>query len=399
MQKVYESYTVEDFLENDSFIRWVRSNASDENDFWKRWIAGNPSNLNTMREAETQLKAILSAHRFKPNEGEATLVWERIKATIDRGGKIVNFRKWLSVAAIIIFLAGAGIYFLLNKNSTSFQKKEIAQQNDVKAPDKNKATITLADGTVVYLDEVISDTVANQNGVAVVKDSKGFLSYLTDGKSTNDEKPVFNSLNNPRGSKVINMHLSDGTEVWLNAGSSLKYPVAFTGSDRRVELTGEGYFEVAKIKNRKFLVKTGIATTEVLGTHFNISAYEEEGPIRTTLLEGKVQVINAKNTIMLNPGQQAIAKTDGKLSKENVDVEQVIAWKNGYFSFYQADLEEVMNKLARWYDLTVEYKGSVPNRVFEGEIQNDLTLAEALKILAKNKINFRIEGKKLIIMP
>jgi len=196
--------------------------------------------------------------------------------------------------------------------------------------------------------------------------------------------------------------LPDGTRVWLNAASSLTYPTSFSGNERRVSVTGEAYFEVAHNQQLPFRVSVNNRTTiEVLGTHFNVNAYSDEASISTTLLEGKVKVMAGKKFQMLSPGQQAQVSASMDLRwNKNADLRETIAWKNGAFSFNQADLPTVLRQLSRWYNIQVEYLGKIPEAKFTGEIGRSLTLDQVLKGLAKTRINYRIEtGNKLLIMP
>jgi ferric-dicitrate binding protein FerR (iron transport regulator) len=192
--------------------------------------------------------------------------------------------------------------------------------------------------------------------------------------------------------------LADGTKVWLNAASSLRFPAAFAGKERIVELNGEGYFEVAKNASMPFHVRVHDMDVQVLGTHFNINAYTDETAMRTTLLEGSVQVSQGEQTQLLTPGQQAAASQNGQIQlADGVDVEEVMAWKNGMFQFQGADLETILRQAARWYDIDVEYKQRISDR-FSGQISKNVNLSQLLKILElTGKVHFEIEGRKIIV--
>ena len=193
--------------------------------------------------------------------------------------------------------------------------------------------------------------------------------------------------------------MSDGTAVWLNAASSLRFPTSFNGNERRVELTGEGYFEVTKNAAMPFKVLVDDMEVKVLGTHFNVNAYSDENDIKTTLLEGQVIVTNGREEAILKPGQQVQLLTDGRLKKINkVDLDAVMAWKTGLFSFKNADIKSVMSQLSNWYDVDVIYKNNYDDdRLFEGEIQKSLSLNQVLDLLSDNKIKYEIKDKVLII--
>lgn len=314
-------------------------------------------------------------------------------------GRIVpfNWKRWAAAAAILVAVAFGGYYVL---NNTLFQNNaENTAKNaptDVLAPTTNRAMITLSNGQSIYLDSVANGNLLKQNGVEIVKLADGKIAYS--GTTT---EVLYNTLTNPRGSKVIDMALADGSHVWLNAGSSVSFPLAFVGKERRVSITGEAYFEVAKNAASPFIVDVaGKCSVEVLGTHFNVNAYTDETSINTTLLEGSVKVIaqTTRESKIISPGQQIQLYSNAQLVlNANPHIEQVMAWKNGYLNFENADLPMVMRKLARWYDVEIEYEGETPRRLFGGEIQSDLSLSQVVNILQKNNVHFRIEGRKLIV--
>ncbi|HET6996597.1 MAG TPA: FecR domain-containing protein, partial [Chitinophagaceae bacterium] len=242
---------------------------------------------------------------------------------------------------------------------------------------------------------------ATENNVNLIKKADCEIVYDDSRLTAHDSPLTYNTLTNPRGSKVIDMTLSDGSKVWLNAGSSVKYPVTFIGKDRKVEITGEAYFEVTHDPGRPFVVSKGLISVTVLGTHFNVNAYDDEADIKVTLLEGSVKVseLTTHHSQLIKPGEQGIAMNNGELTvKNDVDMEQVMAWKNGRFQFNEADLQTVLRQVARWYDVEIVYEGDVPTRQFGGKMQKELNLSEILKILEKNNVHFRIDGKKLIVL-
>lgn len=315
----------------------------------------------------------------------------------------------LSAAAMILITLSVVAYFWLEKRSVPapvVQKKESRPLEKTIAPGGDKAVLTLADGQTVILDDADNGSVAQEGNTKVIK-LNGQLSYQQAGATT---AISYNTISTPKGGQY-KLILADGTKVWLNAASSLRFPVSFTGSTRTVELTGEGYFEVATVhalgENGKipFIVKILNAAddsgeVEVLGTHFNIMAYGDEGAVKTTLLEGSVKVKNnAKNTL-LKPGQQASLQKGVLYTSDNVDVEEVVAWKDGYFQFdRKAPIAQVMRQIARWYDVEVDYEGSIPNRRFGGKIARNSRLQDVLQMLELNNISFRIEGRKITVTP
>lgn len=316
-------------------------------------------------------------------------------------GKVIRLRtiRRIAVAASVILMIATGTYFLLfNKSKKQDEIVKTTVPQDVKAPEATKAMITLADGRTVPVDSLTS---IDQSNVKLTKSATGEIIY-----SGNTSKVVYNTLTNPRGSKVIDMILSDGSHVWLNAGSSIVYPIAFNGDYRKVFINGEAYVEVKHNAAKPFIVNANNkGEIEVLGTHFNVNAYEDENAVRTTLLEGKVKFtkttlsLPTSDFVVLEPGQQSVLTKEELRKASNVDVEGVMAWKNGLFNFNNSDLEIVMRQLSRWYDVEVIYQSGVPKRNFGGEMQRDLNLSEVLKILEKNNVHFKIEGKKLIVLP
>ena len=296
-------------------------------------------------------------------------------------------------AASIIFVFITAVYFIYSNTGEqdTLAKNNTNQQLDIASPKLSKAIITLANGQTVLLDSIGNGILVNQGAVSVLKSADGQIVYT--GTTTDT---VYNTLFNPRGSKVISLTLNDGTKVWLNSESSLRYPVAFVGNTRHVEITGEAYFEVAKDESRKFIVLSNGVSTEVLGTHFNVNTYENERNVKITLLEGAIKVRKGLMADILKPGQQAEVTADIKINS-NVDIDAVMSWKNGFFHFANTTIPELMQQISRWYDIEIVYKRDVPHRQFGGEISREASLSEVLKILNKSKVKCRLEEGKLTI--
>ena len=326
------------------------------------------------------------------------LIYQQILiAKEQKNKKVIHLHlKWWAVAATILLTVGTGYYFLSGKKEAVNLASVPAQKtNDIAPPNSVNAMITLGNGEQIILDSAGNGTVATQGMVKIKKLADGQIAYS--GTST---KVMYNTLSNPRGSKVISLTLDDGSKVWLNAESSLKFPTAFLGSERKVEITGEAYFEVAHHANMPFTVSKGTASVKVLGTHFNVNAYEDESSINVTLLEGMVEVHSANNNSIIKPGQQARINGNGKIQMaKTVDVDEVMAWKNGLFSYKGNDMRTIMREVSRWYNVEVVFKAAVHEK-FYAEVSRDIGVSSLLKMLEATKaVHFKIEGKKIIVMP
>jgi hypothetical protein len=272
----------------------------------------------------------------------------------------------------------------------------VAQAKDVEAPTASKAIIVLSDGRRVSIDSL--NTISD-GSVLVKKDATGNIIY-----TGNENELRYNTLVNPRGSKVVTTTLVDGTKVWLNAESSIKYFASNTTGKRRVEITGEAYFEVAKYKDRPFIVKKGETEITVLGTHFNVNAYDDEKAISVTLLEGSVRVSRPLDVgsgalklqeVIIKPGQQAVVASSA-IQLAHPDLEEVMAWKNGLFNLKGTSLESLMNQVSRWYDVDIVYEGRQLIRL-SGFVDRNVALSQVIKLLESNGVHLKQEGKKIIM--
>lgn len=315
-------------------------------------------------------------------------------------------RPWLKYAAVLLLAAGATSYFLVVQRNSRPATGKIAR-NAIPAthelrPGIDGAVLTLADGRTIVLDSAANGLLAVQGQTHVVNKGSA-ISYQATGHA--GEAPLLNTLTTARG-KQYRLDLSDGTKVWLNAASSIRFPAVFGAAERRVEVSGEVYFEVAQQQNAPFIVRFKGAPgqsgeVQVLGTSFNINAYEDENIVRTSLLEGRVKLVSETGlSKLLAPGEQALLGGPAGLQvTREVDMDAVVAWKNGYFSFDNADLSTVMRQVARWYDVEIAYAGAIPDRRFGGEIARHSNGTEVLKILEESDVHFKIEGKKIIVLP
>ncbi|MEP6746698.1 MAG: FecR domain-containing protein [Bacteroidota bacterium] len=300
-------------------------------------------------------------------------------------------------AAVVIGILCTGAYFFVSQK----YKKDteavsvVSVKKDITAPTSSNAILTLANGKKIVLDSASNGSLAIQGNTNVVKLADGQIVY--NGKATLEMQ--YNILTVPKGSKIATITLSDGTKVWLNVESSLKYPVAFNGSERKVEITGEAYFEVTHNVAMPFKVQKETTLVTVLGTHFNINSYADEPAIKVTLLEGAVTIKKGNAVGVLKPGQQAKIAGDIKTSGE-IDADEVMAWINGKFQFGEAaDIASVMKQISRWYDVEVEYKGSITGHI-GGTISRTENVSQVLKMLEMTGgVTFKIDGRKVIVMP
>lgn len=312
--------------------------------------------------------------------------------------RIIPLRR-LAIAASVVGILLISVFLLTDKvGKKEIVKSEIDQQrftNDV-LPGGDKATLTLADGSTIVLDDAQNGTLAQQGNSKIIK-LDGKLSY--DPTNKNSGEIVYNTVSTPKGGQY-QLELPDGSQVWLNATSSIHFPTSFIGNERKIEITGEAYFEIARDPNAPFIVKINNAEVQVLGTHFNVNAYSDEDNVKTTLLEGSVKFVNNGNVNILKPGQQSQLTKEGTTKVvSNVDVDKVVAWKNGMFDFEQAGIETVMRQLSRWYDVEIEYKGKTDD-LFIAEMRRNIKLSDALRALElTGKVKFDIQGKKIIVMP
>jgi ferric-dicitrate binding protein FerR (iron transport regulator) len=316
-------------------------------------------------------------------------------------GLLVKTWRWAAAAAVLLILITT-TWLLLNRRPEP--KKEIAavpvNTHDVQ-PGKNKAILILGDGRKILLDSAAAGRLALQ-GNTQVDYKNGQVSYH-EGHQQGPGELLYNTLSTANG-ESYSLTLADGSRVWLNAASSIRFPVAFTGKERRVEITGEVYFKVAKNANLPFIVTASGMDVQALGTEFNINAYSNEPSIKTTLLEGKVSVKSASTdpsaqaSLILTPGQQSQLDANNHLTFEkDINVDEIIAWKEGVFHFESADLKTIMRQFARWYNVEIVYEGAVKNRKFFGVVNRNNTLKQVLEMLKDNEIVYSIEGKKLIV--
>ena len=308
--------------------------------------------------------------------------------------------RYASIAAAIAFIVIGAYFFRSSFSGQGVQSTQIASA-DI-PPGKTGATLTLANGQKILINDALTGDIASQSGVKISKNKNGQLIYELSDQETG--KIEYNTLRTTRGEQM-QVRLPDGSLVFLNAASSLKYPTTFAkAKQRRVGLTGEGYFEISKNRAQPFVVSTSKQQVEVLGTHFNINAYEDEKAVMTTLLEGSVRVAPVQAdgaigsvTTVLKPGEQSVLDEKG-IQVADVDLDKAVAWQKGYFRFYDEDISTIMRKVSRWYNIEVAYAGALPENAFNARITKYTSIKEVLRKLEKTgDVHFKIEGRKVIV--
>jgi len=369
----------------------------------EQWLKSDPQNLELFIKLLDESLITEEIEIFSPLENKQA--WETIVKNTGFQKSTTSHFKWrrlLPYAAAIFILIASGIFisrYFLKKE----QPKTLSQRQPDFLPGSKKAILTLANGSRIFLDSANQGRITNQRNVEI-KIKNGQVIYFNEDDNAKNKALdlpkilAMNTLTTPRGGQ-FEVVLPDGTRVWLNAASSLTYPVEFSGRERRVELTGEGYFEVAKNADKPFFVKTSDQTVEVLGTHFNINCYADENAVKTTLLEGSVKITSNSNgqTLKIKPGQQSI-NTVAEINVLNgADTDEAVAWKNGNFLFRNTDLLTVMRQLCRWYDVDVEYQGTIVSRHYQGRISRNVPVSQVFEILKTSGINFIINGRTIIV--
>lgn len=364
----------------------------------KKYATGNcNAEERALVEAYYNSAEPISGRQLSEQELEENLngIWAALPV-----GKRRHFKLWhgISVAAAVFLMVSAALYFYSHPYN-KVQQTNPAIVADI-APGKQNAVLTLANGQKISLIDAAKGDIAHQAGIRIVKTDDGNLAYS--GNELASATGMFNTIETPKGCE-FQLNLPDGTKVWLNAASSLKYPVSFNGKERRVILTGEAYFEVARNKKRPFKVATDKQEVEVLGTHFNINSYDDTRGIKTTLVEGSVKVrqLDSSNERLLKPGQLSVVL--GKsMQVLDADIESELDWKNGYFVFNADNIQSIMRKISRWYDIEVVYHKDMAgsNMRFGGIVSRNKNISVVLKTMERaGQVHFKLEGKKVTVMP
>jgi len=342
------------------------------------------------RPGDEMLRRILSVDKADEQPGSS-----RRGVLFFLRGPVV--RRFAVAAALLAAVAGA--WFFLRTSKTHEAVATAVPKAAAIKPGSNRAVLTLANGQQIVLDDAHNGVLGQQGKTRVIKLDSGRLAYADGGGSTGGAAAIlFNTIATPRGGQY-QITLPDRTKVWLNAESSLRFPTAFTEKQRTVELTGEAYFEVAPNKDQPFLVKAGTTETRVLGTQFNVMAYGDEGPVKTTLLEGSVQMGLGQANTLLTPGEQGQYDAEkGRMATRMVNTRQVTAWKDGYYFFDRTPVQNIMRQISRWYDVQVVYQGQAPHDEIVGKIPRTADVSEVLHIMELIGIRFRIEGRTITVL-
>ncbi|HEU4610170.1 MAG TPA: FecR domain-containing protein [Chitinophagaceae bacterium] len=403
----FESCSAAELAVQPAFIAWVKFPDTNSNAYWESFLLSYPAQKAKLLEARRLVEGMHIVSDYM-DEGRAKKLWKKIEAQVDadkipgRLARLLPRFKWVAAAVLAGILLYAGINYLRPEKANLLAEKNDADKEQPKEilPGGNHAVLTLEGGQKLVLDSLSNGIIHAEAGLSLQKQD-GQLSYSVEDPGL----PVsYNKIETPRGGQY-QLVLSDGTRVWLNAASSLRFPTTFAGNERKVELTGEGYFEVAHNAAQPFLVEANGTTVQVLGTHFNVNAYADEEAITTTLLEGRVKILRQSNFLFLNPGQQGVSnKSSSEIQvRNNVDIDGVVAWKDGLFNFEHSDINRILRDFARWYNIDIEVRGKVnADEKYFGIVSRNTPLDAVINVLnvgSKGKIKYRIEGKKLIVIP
>ncbi len=370
-----------------------------EKEILDQWIHASEKNKKTfelLNDQDFTLEQLKLFYSFDDKKAWIEILkrTKKQKSPQDKKFLIQSWMKW-SIAAMLAGILIGGYFYKSYKTS---QPPLVVQPSDIKAPTFSGAFIKMDNGKIVMVDSIKTQTPFKLNGVEVEKNKAGQIVVRSDdGKNYTK---TFNTLYNPRGSKIVTIVLSDSTKVWLNSESSITYPVRFDKGERKVTISGEAYFEVAKSKTQKFIVTTASKIkTEVLGTHFDIKDYPDENNSYVVLLEGSVRVTNQqKGKVLLRPSQQATQNKNGqKLNVEDADVDKAVAWKKGMFDFKDDDIYSIARQFGRWYDIKVQIDGKFDDETYSGIISRELSLMQVLQILKSAGVNYTLKKKTLFI--
>lgn len=399
---------------DESFRQYCLGLSVTAQDYWEDWQAKHPHGKEEFlkakqlflilngKEADVRSETDITAFRQRLKK-EGILKEEAEEAKVvempsDAGRTKSRFLRYVAAAVLIGCIATGGIWLYRKGNAKETAVRPAAKERLLvdRRPGGNRATLTLGDGTTVMLDSAANGTIFQQGAAKIIK-AGDLLTYEKNGQQ--GSAVVYNTITTPKGGQY-QLWLNDGTRVWLNASSSLRFPSSFPGAERSVELQGEGYFEVARNPAKPFRVNANNVDVEVLGTHFDVMAYADEGLLKTTLVEGKVKVRKDKAIVVLQPGQQAKVYREGSIRlDESADIEEALAWKNGLFKFSGADVGTIMRQIGRWYNVETLIKGDMRNIHLSGKASRNLNLSQLIEILELSGVSVQSEGDKIVARP
>jgi ferric-dicitrate binding protein FerR (iron transport regulator) len=362
---------------------------------WKKADSKNSALFETLNTESWQKEALIQLETYNKEDGWSALKQKYVSNPKTVPARKISIKTWLSVAAAACLIISIGLVWMqFNRNAIVDKSKSFSKNLINIAPGGSKAILTQADGSEIVLNDSANQLLKQQAGLTV-KIQGGEIKYQSTAAET---EMIYNKVTTPRAGEY-KLVLEDGTIAWLNAASSLKYPTVFNGKERIVELTGEGYFEVAHNALKPFKVlMPGIGVVEAIGTKFNINAYKEEVIVKTTLLEGKVKINSNNLSSFLMPGQQGIFLSNGEIKlNDNVDLSEAVAWKNGLFVFKSLTIEQIMRQISRWYNIDVAYKGKLGTETFSGIVSRTSNLSGVLKVMEESGVKFKIEDNQILV--
>jgi len=379
-----QQFNIQDLAE-----KWAQGKLTpEEQAYLEKWYVESGSDNVTLTDS-----------RHKDADALKNAMLAQINAQIESQEVPARVRRlWprIAAAASILLIISIGGYFLTHRQPAN----TLIAKSTVIVPGSKKAILTLSNGQQINLTDVHKGNIAKQANTNITKTDDDQLVYQQQQHNVaGNQEVVYNIITTPRGG-YYPLKLADGTLIILDAASSIKYPVNFVGKERLVEITGQAYFEVKHNAAMPFKVKVKGQVIEDIGTSFNVNAYDDEPALKTTLVEGSVKVTKATESVLLQPGQQAITTAaKNTIQIKRVDLDEVIAWKNGQTLFKDEDIAEIMRQVSRWYDVDLQFQGNQPQRHFVGGISRNANLKDLLKILEFDNIHFTVEGRKLIVKP
>lgn len=367
---------------------------------FQKWLNSSDNNRNLFEKLLDESVRKHDLQQLKAFDADRAL--KNVQHRVATGDKTKTIFKnyFFKLAAAIVIIFSVMLWFYKSQlRQEQFSTKN--QSHEKIVPGGNKAILTLANGTAINLQNAKNGTIANQGSIKINKTKDGKINYQAlDPDETQALSTQYNTLYVPRGGQY-QLTLPDGSKVWLNAESTLKYPVIFNYAERSVTLSGEAYFEVVHNEKAPFKVLSNGQTVEVLGTHFNVTSYPDDNGTITSLFQGSVKVSNSKTSSIIKPGQMIFNnKKSNDLHISPASEDEILAWKNGYFNFNNEDIKNIMKRISRWYDVEVDFQGDIQNKSYWGTFPRSQSLATLLKNLEQTRtIHFKVSGRRIIVMP